>query len=65
MKKRYYITVGSLPRVEVTKAEYVQTERTCGFYNTLGQPDEPATSAFGKGIISGSIEYTKEEENAG
>jgi hypothetical protein len=30
-----------------TKAEYVAAERAAGFNNTLGQPDEPATSAFG------------------
>lgn len=31
---------------EVTKEEYVIAERESGFYNTLGFPDEPATSAF-------------------
>jgi hypothetical protein len=32
--------------VKVTKATYVAAERAAGFYNTLGQPDEPATAAF-------------------
>lgn len=31
---------------EVDKAEYIRVERACGFHNTLGQPDEPATSWF-------------------
>jgi len=29
---------------QVSKAEYVAAERAAGFRNTLGQPDEPATS---------------------
>jgi len=32
--------------IEVTKAQYVAAERAAGFFNTMGQPDEPATSAF-------------------
>lgn len=36
---------------EVSKADYVAAERNAGFHNTLGQPEEPATSAFsGKGM---------------
>lgn len=32
--------------VEVTMAEYVAEERRCGFFNTLGHPEMPATAAF-------------------
>ena len=32
--------------VEVTKAQYVAAERAAGFFNTMGEPGEPATSAF-------------------
>lgn len=38
----FYIVNGA----EVTKAEYVAAERRCGFFNTLGHPDEPATARF-------------------
>lgn len=31
---------------EVSKEDYVDAERLNGFYNTLGYPEEPATSAF-------------------
>lgn len=33
--------------VEVTKEQYVKAERSAGFRNTMGQPDEPATASFG------------------
>lgn len=36
---------------EVSKEDYVDAERLNGFYNTLGKPNEPATSAF-TGIYS-------------
>lgn len=54
---RYFITVEGAPEREVTKAVYVDIERGCGFRNTLGQPDEPATSSFGSGGIRGRIAY--------
>lgn len=43
---------------EVSKADYVNAERRAGFHNTLGQPNEPATGAFGSTNprISGRIE---------
>lgn len=34
---------------EVTKTEWVAAERAAGFKNTLGQPDEPATSSWHSG----------------
>ena len=52
MTERYYLTLGDAPEREVTKAEYVRAERRAGFYNTLGQPDEPATASF-SGPVSG------------
>lgn len=32
---------------EVTKEEYVRAERQAGFHNSMGQPNEPATTSFG------------------
>lgn len=34
---------------EVSKNEYVAAERRNGFYNTLGQPNEPATASWSNG----------------
>lgn len=42
---KYFIGQGNEYK-EVSKEEYVIAEREAGFYNTLGYPDEPATSAF-------------------
>lgn len=43
----YWLFLGdSLDPVQVSKQDYVVAERTCGFRNTMGQPDEPATSGF-------------------
>lgn len=37
--------------VQVSEADYVAAERAAGFRNTLGRPDEPATSAWkGRGV---------------
>lgn len=57
MKERYFITIFGESEMEVTKEEYVQHERAAGFHNTLGQPDEPATSAFNNGYDRGRIKY--------
>lgn len=62
---RYFLTQpcscpGSPVEHEVSKADYVRAERASGFYNTLGQPDEPATAGFSRskdGVrVSGRIE---------
>lgn len=42
----YYVTTDDRGERLVDKAEYVKTERRAGFYNTLGQPNEPATASF-------------------
>lgn len=39
---------------KVTKAEYVSEERAAGFYNTIGQPKEPATASFCNGLRRGT-----------
>lgn len=57
MITRYYLTTPGTPEVEVTKAEYVRAERAAGFHNTLGQPEEPATAAFGTAKISGRTDW--------
>jgi hypothetical protein len=58
---RYYLT----EEREVTKAEYVSAERRAGFYNTLGQPAEPATASFSGRAevveIQGRTEYVSDE----
>lgn len=48
----FWIKRGSDKWRSATKAEYVAAERSAGFRNTLGQPDEPATSAFA-GTVAG------------
>lgn len=48
---------------EVSKADYVAAERNAGFHNTLGQPEEPATSAFsGKGMNGRTFSPVPEPE---
>ena len=42
---------------EVDKETYVEAERADGFYNTLGYPKEPATSAFGGIFFEGYTEF--------
>lgn len=42
---------------EVSKEDYVDAERLNGFYNTLGKPNEPATSAFTGQFHRGYTEF--------
>lgn len=39
---------------EVTKPEYVALERAMGFNNTMGEPEEPATTTFGRNRVRGT-----------
>jgi hypothetical protein len=41
---RYYVR--DRRWVEVSKEEFVRHERSAGFVNTMGEPDEPATGGF-------------------
>lgn len=50
--ERYYLTVADR-ETEVTKAQWVQAERDCGFRG--GRPGEPSTGGFSTGSMSGSI----------
>lgn len=63
---RYYLTEGDSPEREVTKAQFVSAERRAGFYNTMGQPDEPATGGFGgrhgDTKIRGRVEFAGDGE---
>src|SRR5688500_1051709 len=43
---------GDRPGREVTMAEYVAAERSAGFHNTQGKPQEPATAGF-SGTVGG------------
>lgn len=40
---------------EVSKEEWVRAERAAGFRNTMGEPDEPATSSFSARRVAGTI----------
>ena len=41
---------------DVTKTEWVAAERSAGFHNTMGHPDEPGTGGFGNSLgINGRI----------
>lgn len=53
------------PWVEVTKEEYVAAERAARFRNTMGEPNEPATSAFHDSVytrMQGITRYLDEHE---
>ena len=55
---RYYLTEereGLTEEREVTKQEFVRAERAAGFFNTLGQPEEPATHSFSGRTASGEV----------
>lgn len=43
----YFLQRGDGPWREVTKVDWVRAERSAGFRNTLGKPDEPGTGGFG------------------
>ncbi len=45
-EKTYLIKLGEGPWRVVSKEEWVCYERRAGFYNTSGEPNEPATAAF-------------------
>jgi len=60
-RDRYFLRVGSATRwQEVTKEEWVSAERSAGFHNTMGRPDEPATAGFSNGSVSGTLRYRGE-----
>ena len=42
---------------EVTKQEFVEAERAAGFWNRMGQPNEPATGGFSGGYIRGRVRF--------
>lgn len=56
-KTRYFLTddIKSQDFYEVTKEKFVEVERECGFQNTLGQPNEPATVGFSAGKTGGRV----------
>ncbi len=51
----YQVCFDGGPWQTVTKEHWIEIERQCGFYNTCGEPDEPATGYFGNLIVSGRI----------
>lgn len=66
MTDRYYLGKRTGHNREVDKATYVYYERQAGFRNTLGQPNEPATSSFSGTNdtveICGYIDYQRDPE---
>lgn len=62
-RRRYFIR--DRRWVEVTKEEYVQHERSAGFHNMMGKPDEPATGGFSSTSHSteGRVEYGDRDPN--
>ena len=63
MGYRYYLAYDVVDPQwqEVSKEEFVQAERAAGFNNTMGQPDEPATSGFGGHGVRGRVELEGEQ----
>lgn len=45
-KDRFWLRFDGGPWSEVDKETFVRHERFHGFRNTMGQPNEPATSSF-------------------
>lgn len=56
---RYYLSVDGLDNeIEVTKAQFVRSERNAGFRPKRGMPDdEPVTGGFSNGQIKGRVSY--------
>lgn len=52
---RYYLTLLDGPEREVTRGDFIEAERSAGFYSKFG-PDHPATGGFSNGTISGRSE---------
>lgn len=48
-----------------TKAQYVSAERSAGFRNTLGEPDEPATSGWSSGSFAGRMAFLRPAAETG
>lgn len=46
MADRYWVSRDNEPWQEVDKAGWVSAERSAGFHDTLGQPNEPGTGGF-------------------
>lgn len=59
---KYFLTEKGNAEKEVSKQDYVDAERLNGFYNTLGYPEEPATSAFGGMYHQGRTEFESIED---
>lgn len=54
--------VATRERRSVPKALWVRVERACGFNNTLGHDDEPATAGFSAKGIKGWTERISSDE---
>jgi hypothetical protein len=58
LRARYFLKTEWADYVEVTKEQFVNAERSADFYNTMGQPNEPATGGFSGHGVSGKVEYS-------
>ena len=52
-QQRYWLKINDAAFVEVSMVAFVAAERLCGFHNTMGRPDLPATAGFGWTGLSG------------
>lgn len=62
MHDRYWTRCGCTPPGvwnEVDKAAYVAFERANGFYNSRGEPGEPATTSFSRSGDCGLVQGTQ------
>ncbi len=57
---RYYLQADGYPKREVTRAEFVERERACGFHNKVGSQDDPATGGFWAGGWHGCTDYSND-----
>ena len=57
MSDRYFLKTDWTNWKEVTKEQWVRAERSAGFHNTMGQPDEPGTGGFSAYGVCGKLLY--------
>lgn len=63
MPDTYWIKLpGETDYRQVSKKDFVELERACGFHNTMGRPLEPATGGFSSPWGQGQVRYEKTGE---
>lgn len=59
---KYYLKHEEFGEKEVSKEAFIKAERAAGFYPKSGNLDDCATGGFGSGGMSGTVKYTKKDE---